>query len=44
MVSVYAHKDCCAQVTDCPSCSSQVEGAKGKRGDDLRAHIMNGKG
>lgn len=44
MVSVYAHKDCCAQITDCPLCGPQVAGANGKRGDDFRDHILNGKG
>lgn len=44
MVSVYAHMDCCAQITDCPLCSPVIEGAEDKRGEDLRAHILNGKG
>jgi hypothetical protein len=44
MVSVYAHIDCCARVTHCPLCTKSVQGAEGKRGDDLRAHITSGKG
>lgn len=44
MVSVYAHIDCCARITDCPVCTQSVKGAEGKRGDALRAHILSGKG
>lgn len=44
MVSVYSHFDCCAQITQCDLCTPVVAGANGKRGEDLRAYIMNGKG
>lgn len=44
MVSVWAHMDCCAQVTQCELCSPLIARANGKRGEELRAFIMNGKG
>jgi hypothetical protein len=42
-ISVYGHMDCCAQATECELCVPVVEAAEGKRGEDLRAHIMDGK-
>jgi hypothetical protein len=44
MVSVYAHMDCCAQATGCAVCAPVVEAANGKRGEDLRDFILNGRG
>lgn len=44
MISVYAHQDCCAEVTGCELCSPVIAAAEGKRGEDLRAFIMSGKG
>jgi hypothetical protein len=44
MVSVYAHKDCCAQTTKCELCVPEVQAAGGKRGEELREFIMSGKG
>lgn len=43
-ISVYAHKDCCAEVTGCELCTPEVAGAKGKRGEEFRAYLINGKG
>lgn len=43
-VSVYSHYDCCAEVTGCDLCSPVVAKAEGKRGEELRDFIMNGKG
>lgn len=49
MVSVYAHYDCCAEVTGCgpvngyEGCVAFVERTKGKRGEELRKHLMSGK-
>lgn len=44
LVSVWAHMDCCAEVTGCEICKSLVDKAEGKRGEELRNFIMNGKG
>jgi len=44
MASVFFHYDCHAQVGGCESCVSVVKDAGGKTGDELRNHIMNGKG
>lgn len=44
LVSAWSHMDCCAEVTDCEVCKPVVEKAKGKRGEELRDFILNGKG
>jgi hypothetical protein len=43
-VSVYGHMDCCAMATECELCGPVVKAADGKRGEDLRDHIMSEKG
>lgn len=43
-VSVYGHMDCCAEITGCELCGPIVATAEGKRGEDFRAHIIDGKG
>lgn len=40
-VSVYAHMDCCAQFTGCELCEPVVDGANGKRGDELRKFLTS---
>jgi hypothetical protein len=44
MLSVWGHMDCCARTTECELCSPIVAGASGKRGEELREHILTGKG
>jgi hypothetical protein len=34
------HFDCCAIVKGCETCTPTVDSAGGKKGDDLRAHIV----
>lgn len=43
-VSVWGHMDCCAQATQCELCVPIVGAADGKRGEELRGHILSGKG
>jgi hypothetical protein len=38
-ISVYAHKDCCAEVTGCVLCTPDVEAADGRRGAEFREFL-----
>lgn len=39
LVEEEMHKDCCVRERGCRQCWSEISGADGKTGDELRAHI-----
>lgn len=41
-ISVYAHQDCCAQVTKCETCTPVVKAANGLRGEEFRKFLSSG--
>lgn len=43
-VSAWAHITCCAEVLKCELCTPVAKAANGKRGEELREFILNGKG